>query len=97
MSEGKVVDSWLQDVADAKARGDQRAVNWLTACWMPFPESLRSDAKNGITRSAPPVGTVVESIVSTEPLRSGRIVFHPSALAARPSLVDSVDSTETSK
>lgn len=76
------VDKWLQDVADAKARGDTHAVNWLTACWMPYPESMRQAAKGG---TAQPASAIVEPAPPSGPIKNGRIVFHPSTVKREPS------------
>lgn len=71
------IDKWLSDVADAKARGDTHAVNWLTAAWVPYPLAVRQAAKDGTAHASP---AVVEPPPPTGPIRNGKIVFHPSTV-----------------
>lgn len=67
------IDTYLQSVADARARGDTHAVNWLTASWMPYSQTVRSAAKGSpLQEESPPTG----------PAKNGKIVFHPSTKRA---------------
>lgn len=66
-------DVWLQQVSDAHARGDTHAVKWLTACWMPYPVSVREAARSGPQPEAP---------APTGPFKTGKIVFHASTKRA---------------
>lgn len=66
------VDKWLQEVADAKASGNNHAVNWLTACWMPYPATTRALARSGDAKP--------QSETPAGPIQNGKIVFHASAV-----------------
>lgn len=70
------MDTWLQEVSDARARGDTHAVKWLTACWMPYPASTREAARSG----PPPQAAAAP----TGPFKTGKIVFHGSTKRADP-------------
>lgn len=86
-------DLWLQRVADAHARGDQKAVNWLTASWMPFTESQRSAARSGVAPSVPSTPASLANAFDgavVAPVRIGRIVF------ANQATVESIPSVDGS-
>jgi hypothetical protein len=71
------MDAWMQSVSDARAKGDMHAVKWLTACWMPYPLTMRQAAKAGTAHAS---HAVSEPPAPTGPIRNGKIVFHPSTM-----------------
>jgi hypothetical protein len=62
-------DTWQQQVADEKSKGNAKAVAWLTASWMMYPLAQRQAARNGPAKA---------SDLPTVEVKHGRIVFHSS-------------------
>ena len=97
------VNEYLSAVSKAKSDGDVHAVNWLTGCFMPFSESIRSAAKNGLAVSQrEPSAKKEMPMEPVGPIVPGKIVFHssvrrPATVEAPMEVVDAVmDSSQES-
>lgn len=73
------IDTWLQNVADAKASGNMHGAKWLTASWMPYTQTMRSAAWDGTSKGP----SMVEPAAPVGPIRNGKIVFHSSTLVRK--------------
>lgn len=92
------IDSYLQQVADAKARDDVKAVNWLTACWMPYTLSVRQAARSGTAvRPVKAEAGPVQPMIPDGPIKNGKIVFHSSVRRAPLPVEDKVESDTDSE